>query len=197
MTTEEVARLISSMATKSCKLDAIPSSVPKQITPSILQIITKIINISLMQSIFVKEWKTAIVHPLLKKLGSELIPSNYRPDSNLPFLSKLLKKCALQQFNNHCDTNKFLPDYQSAYRKNYSMGTSLIKLISDILWAMERQEVTTLTALDLSVAFDTVDHGILVEVLEHHFGITNSVLSWFKTYLYPRKFIVDIDGHHF
>ena len=95
----------------------------------------------------------------------------------------------------HCIINKLLPDYQSAYRKNYSTETSLIKLINDILWAMERQEVTALTALDLSAVFDTVDHEILIEVLEHQFGITNLALSWFKTYLYPRKFVVDIDGH--
>ena len=75
------------------------------------------------------------------------------------------------------------------------METPLIKLVNDILWAMERQEVTALTVLDLSAAFDTVDHEILIEVLEHQFGITNSALSWFKTYLYPRKFIVDIDRH--
>ena len=116
MTTEEVARMISSMAIKLCKLDAIPTSVLKQITPSILQIITKIINISLTQSILVEEWKTAIVHPLLRKLGSEITPSNYRPVSNLSFLSKLLEKCAIQQFTNHCNTTKLLPDYQSAYR---------------------------------------------------------------------------------
>ena len=95
MTTEEFARLISSMATKLCKLDVTLTSVLKQVTPSILQIITKIINISLMWGTFVEEWKTAIVHPLLKKLGSELIPSNYRPVSNLSSLSKLLEKCAL------------------------------------------------------------------------------------------------------
>ena len=196
MTTEEVARLISSMTTKSCELDAIPTSVLKQITPSILHIITKIINISLTQGIFAEEWKTTIMHPLLKKLGSEHIPSDYRPVSKLSVLSKLPEKCALQQFNNHCNTNKLLPDYQSAYRKNYSTEMSLIKLINDILWAMERQEVTALTVLDLSTAFDTVDHEILIEVIEHQFGITDSALSWFKTYLYPRKFIVDIDGHH-
>ena len=72
------------------------------------------------------------------------------------------------------------------------METSLIKLINDILWAMERQEVTALTALDLSAVFDTVDHEILMQVLEHQFGITKLALSWFKTYLYPRKFIVNI-----
>ena len=57
------------------------------------------------------------------------------------------------------------------------METSLIKLVSDILWAMERQEVTALTTLDLSVAFDTVNHEILIEVLEHKLGITNTALS--------------------
>ena len=140
--------------------------------------------------------KPQIVHPLLKKVGSELIPSNYRPVGNLSFLSKLLEMCALQQFNDHCISNKLLPDYQLAYRKNYSMETSLIKLVNDILLAMDRQEVTALTALDLSAAFDTVDHEILIEVLEHQFGTANVALNWFKTYLYPRKFIVDIDGHH-
>ena len=122
MTSEEVTRIISSMATKSCELDAIPISVLKQITLSIVPTITKLINVSLTQGIFAEEWKTVIVHPLLKKLGSELTPSNYRPVSNLSFLSKLLEKCALQQFNKHCITNKLLPDYQSAYRKNYSTG---------------------------------------------------------------------------
>ena len=183
------------MATKSCELDTIPTSVLKQITPSIVPTITRIINISLTQGIFAEEWKTTIVHPLLKKQESQLILSDYRSVSNLSFLSKLLEKCALQQFNKHCITNKLLPNYQSAYGKNYIMETSLIKLINDILGAMERQEVTALTALDLSATFDTVDHEILIEVLEHQFGITNSALSWFKTYLYPRKFIVDISGH--
>ena len=89
------------MAIKSWKLDAIATSVLKQITPSIIETITKIINISFAQGTFVEEWKIAIVHPLLKKLGSELITPNYRPVSNLSFLSKLLEKCALQQFNNH------------------------------------------------------------------------------------------------
>ena len=196
MTTNEVARLISSMATESCELDAILTSVLKQVTPSIIETIIKIINISFAWGTFVEECKIAIVCPLLKKLGSELIPPNYRPVSNLSFISKLLERCALHQFNNHCDTNKLLPDCQSAYRMNYSTETSLVKLINNILWTMERQEVTALTALDLSAAFNTVDHEILIDILEHKFGVKDSALNWFKTYLYPRKFTVNVDGHH-
>ena len=73
MTTNEAARLISSMATQSCELDAIPTTILKQITTSIIKTISKIINMSFAQGTFVEEWKIAIVHPLLKKLGSELI----------------------------------------------------------------------------------------------------------------------------
>ena len=98
MTTKEVARLVSSMATKLCKLDAILTSVLKQITPSIIEIITKIINISFAQDTFVEEWKTAIVCPLLKKLGSELIPSNYRSVSNLSFLITIIGKVHTMTF---------------------------------------------------------------------------------------------------
>ena len=93
--------------------------------------------------------------------------------------------CALQQFNDDCNTNKLLPDYQSAYRTNYSIETSLVKLINDILWTMKQQEVTALTAIDLSA-----------DVLEHQFGVMDTALNWFKTYLYPRKFTFDVDGHH-
>ena len=155
MPNSKVARLIPFMATKSCKQDAIPTSILKQVTPNIIETIIKIVNISFAWGTFAEEWKMTIVYPPLKKLGSELIPSNYRPVSNFPFLSKFLEKCALQQFNNDCNTNKLLPDYQLAYRTNYSTETSLVKLINDILWTMEWQEVATLTALDLSPAFET------------------------------------------
>ena len=69
-------------------------------------------------------WKTAIIKPLLKKVGLDLICKNYRPVSNLSFLSKILKKCALLQFNNHCTVNKLLPVYQSAYREHFSCENS-------------------------------------------------------------------------
>ena len=129
MTSEEITRIISSMATKSYKLDAIPTSVFKQITLGIVPTITKIINISFTQDIFTEEWKTAIVHPLLKKLGSEPTPSNYRPVSNLSFLSKLLEKCALQQCNKHCITNKLLPDYP--IRIKHKLLTIVFKCLND------------------------------------------------------------------
>ena len=107
--------------------------------------------------IFANNWKTAIIKPLFKKAGLDLICKNYRPVSNLSFLSKILEKCALLQFNDHCIANNLLPDYQSANREHFSCETALVKLMDDILWNMEQQKITAVVAIDLSAAFDTVD----------------------------------------
>ena len=76
----------------------------------------------------------------------------------------------LKQLIEHCENHKLLLDFQSAYRKNYSTETSLIRLTNDILWSMEKQHLTSLTVLDLSAAFDTMDHNILLHILEQKFG---------------------------
>ena len=70
------------------------------------------------------------------------------------------------QFTTHCDVNNLLPGYQLAYRRNYSCETALIKITNDCLWDMENQMVTAMIAIDLSAAFDTVDHAILLDVLK-------------------------------
>ena len=117
---------------------------------------------------------------------------NYRSVSNLSFLSKILEKCALLQFNNHCIVNNLLPDYQSAYREHFSCETALVKLVDDMLWNMEEQKVTAVVAIDLSVAFDTVDHDVLLDVLNNRFGLEGNTYNWIDSYLRPRKFIVNI-----
>ena len=146
----------------------------------------KLINLSLKQGISIEHWKTATIRPIMKKTGLELILKNFHPVSNLSFLSKLLECCALKQFNNHCDKEKLLPDYQSAYHPNYSCETALVKICNDILWLMESQRISALVALDLSAAFYTVDHNLLLKVLDNKFGIQGKALSWFDSYLRPR-----------
>ena len=81
-------------------------------------------------------------------------------------MSKLVEKCMLEQLNEHCALHHPLPDYQSAYQQHFSCETALVRLCSDILWAMEQKKVTPLVPVDLSAAFDTVDHDILLSVLE-------------------------------
>ena len=79
------------------------------------------------------EWKVAIIRPLLKKLGLTLIHSNYRPVSNLSFLSKVVERGVLDQFRSHCVNHRLIPDYQCAYHANYSCETTLLKIVNDIL----------------------------------------------------------------
>ena len=125
----------------------------------------------------------------------ELVSTSYRPVSHLKFLSKVVECCMLSQFNEHCTLHSLLPAYQSAYMANHSCETSLLKLCNDALWKMESKEVTALVIMDLSAAFDTVDHDILLKMLHNHFGITSNSLSWFYTYLCPRQFYVNVEGH--
>ena len=186
VTESEVVRCIRSMASKSCELDAIPTTILKQVLDTVIGPITTIVNVSLENGIFASKWKTTIVHPILKKVGLDLMLSDFRPVSNLSFISKVVEKVVLTQFNKHCSTHRLIPDYQSVYWANYSCETALAKIGNDILWAMEHQKVTSLVAINLSMAFDTMDHDILLSVLEKRFGVQDTCLKWFRSYVNSR-----------
>ena len=194
MTEKQVSTVIASLKSKSCELDAIPTTILKKMLPEVIPLITKIVNVSLTEGTFCRDWKIAVVRPLLKRLGLELILPNYRLVSNLTFVSKVIERCMLLQLSDHCESYDLQPDYQSAYREHYSCETSVLKVSNDILWGMERQEITSLIALDLSAAFDTVDHDILLSVLRNKYGIHGKALKWFDEYLRPRSFKVAVNG---
>ena len=123
---------------KSCELDTISTDKLKEIQDPGIDTTTKIVNISLANGEFCDQWKTVIIKPLLKKLGLDLINRNYRPVSNLCFLSKHVEKCMLDQLLDHCNTNDLLPDFQLAYHLYYSTETSLINITKNILWGKEK-----------------------------------------------------------
>ena len=177
---------ISKMKTKSCELDVLPTHILKKMLDDLLPTITKMINISLPNGIFINKWKNALVRPPLKKAGMELILKSYCPVSNLSFLSKLVKRAALDQMNNHCEQHKIILDYQSAYRVNYSCETALVKLVNDVLWCYKNQEAMQIVAIDLSAAFNMLDHDLLLSVLQKRAGINGNALNWCESYLRPR-----------
>ena len=158
--------------------------------------ITKIFNTSLQQGIFSKHWKKAVIRPLLKKTGLALTTSNYRPVSNLTFLSKVVEKAALNQLVAHFDNNILMPDYQSVYRANQSCETAILKLVNDSLWAMENKYLTAMIKIELSAVFDTVDHDILLNTLHCKFGISDSAIEWVNSYLRPRSCKVNIKNSY-
>ena len=182
------------MKTKSCESDCIPTKILRELLETLLPSITRIINLSLKDCKFPRHWKSAIVRPLLKKENLDHIYKNYRPVSNLPFLSKLLEKVTLQQFMHHCETYDLLPHYQSAYRKHHSCESLVVYLVNNILWNMESMNLTAVAFCDLSAAFDTVDHDLLLDVLKKEYGIAGEALEWYDSYLRPRDFQVCINN---
>ena len=157
-------------------------------------IIQKIINISITNGIISANMKEALLRPLLKI--SNLDPQqfkNFRPVSNLSFVPKLVERAVCDQLMDHVTNTGKLEDLQSAYRSGHSTESALLKDTTDLLDAMGKQMVTCLVLLDLSAAFDTVSHELLLNQLEFRFGITGSALSWIESYLTQRsqKIIID------
>ena len=113
--------------------------------------------------------------PHLKKVGlDDTVPANYRLVANLPFLFKVLERIANHQLKAYLEIHNLLPGYQSTYRKMHSTETAVLKVFSDLVDATQKGEFALLTLLDLSAAFDTVDHEILHKRLSTTFG-NNSV----------------------
>ena len=188
----EIRRLLGKAKPTTCILDTIPTKLLKAHQDAFLLLVTMLINLSLTTGVFPNTWKKTIVRPLLKKSGLETVFKNYRPVSNLNFISKLLEAAVLTQLQDHLYSQKLLPQYQSSYRANFSTETLLVKLVDDILNGMESQEVTALVALDLSAALDTVDHDLLLVILRSHFGVDGTPLDWIKSYLDHRSFQVQV-----
>ena len=159
----------------------------------LLPMITGMVNYSLMAGVFNESWKTSIVKPLLKKEGLDGVLKNYRPVNNLSYMSKIIEKAMLLRFNDHCGRNNLMLDYVSAYRSGYSTETVLLRLSDEILQNMDRQCITPLVVVDLSAAFDTVEHQILKAVLYKKCSVEGTALKWFESYLKNRKVKVHIN----
>ena len=125
------------------------------------------------------DFKTAIVKPLLKK--PSLDPnalSNYRPISNLSFLSKILENIILCHLLAHIDTHNLFSVHQSAYREGHGKETALLSFVDHIICALDEDKISILLLLGLSAAFDTVDHEILLSCPDSSF--------FFLSFLYPQ-----------
>jgi len=111
---------------------------------------------------------------------------SYRPISNLSVLSKLLERLVSKQLVKYLTDNRLLPDRQSAYRRFHSTETAVLRVLSDILMALDSGDLAMLTLLDLSAAFDSVDHDTLLKRLQKSYGLGEVVVSWFTSYLTGR-----------
>ena len=134
-------------------------------------------NQSLQQGQFPSAYKLAAITPILKKPGLDATFKNYRPISNLTFLSKVIERVVLKQMTSYLQENNLCDPLQSAYCKFHSTETAMVKIQNDVLQFLDKGKVVFLVLLDLSAAFDTIDHNILLQRLEHTFGFSGTYCS--------------------
>ncbi len=194
LTEAEVSKLLLSSHPTTCPLDPIPSHLLQAISPTLLPALTHIINTSLRTGIFPTAFKQARVTPLLKKptLNTSLL-ENYRPVSLLPFVAKTLERVVFNQLSLFLSQYNKLDAKQSGFRSGHSTETALLSVTEALRVAKADSKSSVLILLDLSAAFDTVNHQILLSTLSS-LGITGIPLLWFESYLTGRSFRVAWGG---
>ena len=169
MKLDDIRELAATVFSKSCVLDPLPSSIIKQCTDLLLPTITNIVNLSLREGWMPTCLKSTVLSPLLKKPDAHFLQfKNFKPISNLKALSKIIEKNVALQLNNYLMNNNLHENFQSACKVHHSNETVMVKVQDDILHATDSNKAIVLLMLDLSAAFDTVSHEILLDRLSQH-----------------------------
>ena len=190
-------KIILEPSSATCDLDAFPTALLKECLNELIEPLTDIVNLSLQGAAVPAATNRAIVTPLIKKVT--LDPDNfknYRPVSNLNFVSKVMEKVVAKRLLAHIQQNQLCFRFQSAYHTDHSIQTALLRVHNDISSALHKKCMVVLVLLDLSAVFDTIDHNILLSRLRSHFGITGNALNWFASYLSDRSLMVKV-GQYF
>ena len=173
--------VISSIPTKSSPLDYIPTWLLKEQVDVLAPIITRFANLSMSSGVFPSFQKLGQITPLLKKPGLDPTdPASYRPITNLSTLSKILEKLTLSRLRQHIVSSSNFCGFQSAYRAAHSTETALLRVVNDLVIAACNRRASVLIALDISAAFDTIDHDILCRRADSEFGIRGPALRSIK-----------------
>ena len=186
-TLPELARAVRRMnSSGAVGLDGVPLSAVKRCFEVIGPHLLRLVNVSLTTGVFPEVWKTAEVVPILKPHGDFNDPSSHRPISLLSHLSKIVEKIVCDQLSRYLSDHSILYCNQYAYRSCHSTEDAALDAVEWISQNSDRGEVSSITAADLSKAFDSVDHGVLLCKLEWY-GIDP---TWFRSYLSGRGQLV-------
>ena len=190
---QEIKHIVSKLPSKmSFGYDNIPISIVKYSIAHIAEPLAKIINCSITTGTFPDKLKVAKVCPIYKN-GDKNCFENYRSISILPSFSKIFEKIVYIRLVKFLDLKKIIPDNQYGFRKGISSAMAITEMCNKITAATDRNEYSIGVFIDLSKAFDTINHKILLQKLEHH-GVRGRVLDWFKNYLTNRKQYVFANG---
>ena len=191
---DQVLKILSKLKNSSSSgTDEISSSVLKLIKNEITPVLTHIVNLSISKQTFPKFWKKAKVIPL-HKTEETIYPKNYRPVSLLCVFSKVLERCVFAQMVTYLEENNLLHPSHHGFRARHSTASALIQMFDTWIDAFEDDEVSAVIMLDMSAAFDVVDHSILLGKLAFY-GLEEESLLWIRSYLNNRSQSVFVEGH--
>ena len=195
---DDVKKLLGSIPGKSSNMDGIPTSLLKSCADIFAPLIARLAALSFCDGKFLSRFKIASVTPLLKKPGLDSeVPGNYRPIDIEPeqHLENPWKAVPSEYIIDHVSSSPRFNSSLSAYRKDHSTETALLRLLNDIYCAADKKSRSLLIIFDLSAAFDTLDINTLIRRLEHTSGIVGPALSWIKSYLMNRSQFVRVGAN--
>ena len=191
-TMDELRQIIKTHGIKTSSNDPLPAFLLEENLELLLPHFETLVNLSITNSSF-DGLKEAHVVPILKSLQLDKEDfKSYRPVSLLSFVSKLTERVVHARITDYLSSNNLHVPSQYGYKRHHSCETFLLKLIDDILVTVDRKLGVVVLIIDLSAAFDTVDHNVLLNILQNKFHITGSALSWFKSFLSGRTQSVKI-----
>ena len=172
--------------------DVISAKLLRMVAQAISLSITYLFNASMQSGQIPTEWKEANIIPVPKS-GDKDDVSSYRPVSVIPVLAKIFKSLVHRQLYDYLETNSLLNDAQFGFRPNRSIQYVLLRTVDDWKIALDQGEIVGTVMIDLSKAFDIIDHPLLLKKLDAY-GVRGSELKWFTDYLSGRKQRVVMDG---
>ena len=187
-TYDEILKIVLSFGIKCSSEDPVPAKLLKNNLSIFIPIWLEIVNLSL-ESGSMDCLKDAVILPLIKQLDSITDfdnLKNYRPVSNLVFISKLIERIVADRLENHMITNNLHLHYQYGYKKDHSTELLLLKIVNNLLELFDKQLPSILLLLDLSAAFDTIDQNKLLDMLRNEIGIVGTAHKWFESFLVNR-----------
>ena len=188
-------RVLMESSTKTCALDPLPHHLFRELIDDLLPFIFHMCSSSINGGFLLESQKFALVTPVIKKQFLDPNkPKNYRPISNLTLISKVIERLVGRQITDHLKRCELMPVLQLAYRSGHSTESCLLKVMSDIFDAADSGEISIVGLLDLSAAFDTVDHEILLHRLKSSFGIGMVIFEWIGSFLTNRTQAVVFRG---